>query len=225
LIWHLTTCQRIPIPSVVGGRLKSVIFPFGGHLMFLGGLLHFCKGLSKWLLHMGRPSDGCITSCHLGQPSYFSNAHIYGSYLRHNILIKCCHNFLGKTMESDFVISDLTTYQKLVEHIEVSTKSVWWIDFGTGLDAGQCSIYKKKLDHVQTMISGWSIFLELYFKEKRMQWLESSKPMVQGSNLLSNSPFLSWTNQIIRKCLALGDFFNLVVPRSYNFCSDKVTKW
>jgi hypothetical protein len=42
--------------------------------MFLGGLLHFCKGLSKWLLHMGRPSDGYIISCHLGQPSYFSNA-------------------------------------------------------------------------------------------------------------------------------------------------------
>jgi hypothetical protein len=58
-----------------------------------------------------------------------------------------------------------------------------------------------------------------------MQWLESSKPKVQGSIFLSNSPFLSWTNQIIRKCLALGDFCNLVVPRSYNFCSDKVTKW
>lgn len=75
------------------------------------------------------------------------------------------------------------------------------------------------------MISSWTIFLALYFKAKKMQWLESSKPKVQGSIFLSNSPFLSWTNQIIRKCLALGDFFNLVVPRSYNFCSDKVTKW
>jgi hypothetical protein len=64
--------------------------------MFLGGLLHFCKGLSEWLLHMGRPSDGCITSRHLGQQSYSSNAHIYGSYLPHNLLIKCCHNFYWK---------------------------------------------------------------------------------------------------------------------------------
>ncbi len=96
LIWHLMTCQRLPIPSVVGGRLKSVIFPFGGPLMFLGGLLHFCKGLSKWSIHMGRPSDGCITSYHLGQPSHSSNAHIYGSYLPHNWLIKFCHNFYWK---------------------------------------------------------------------------------------------------------------------------------
>jgi hypothetical protein len=36
--------------SVLGGRLKSVrSLLIGGHLMILGGLLHFCKGHSVFL--------------------------------------------------------------------------------------------------------------------------------------------------------------------------------